>query len=129
MAATGCIAWGFRRLRASPSSCHALPAVTHASHGSAPYLRPVVCRAVQLYSKLSAPGRPCDTWTYERRVLLVEGPLSREDMRFLKCVADEVHCRCELRYKVPPPAITQGERLADGAEGQPPAAADGAEGQ
>lgn len=42
------------------------------------------------------------------RVLLVEGPMSLEQMRFLECVADALHCPCELRYLQPPSASTQG---------------------
>ena len=88
------------------------------------HLRPIACRAVQLYSQLSARAHPGDMAGSNRTVLLVEGPLSQEDMRFLECVADAVHCPCELRYKAVPAAITQGERLAIGTEGQPPAGAE-----
>lgn len=91
------------------------------------HLRPIVCRAVQLYSQLSGQAHPSDMAASNSKVLLVEGPLSREDMRFLECVAGAVRCPCELRYKDLPTAITQGKGLAAGAEGQPPAAAAGTE--
>lgn len=80
------------------------------------HLRPIVCRAVQLHSQLSARAHPGDM--AGSRVLLVEGPLSREDMRFLQCIADAVHCPCELQFLEVPSAITQDKPLADSAEGQ-----------
>lgn len=84
----------------------------------APHLRPSVCRAVQLYSQLSAQAHPGDMSSLGRAVVLVEGPLTREDMRFLECVARAVHCPCELRYKPLPSAVSQGEQLAAGTEGE-----------
>lgn len=53
-----------------------------------------------------------------RRVLLVEGPLSLEAMRFLSCVASEVHCPVELQYRVAPSVITEGQQRAAGAGGE-----------
>jgi hypothetical protein len=41
------------------------------------------------------------------KVLLVEGPLSPEQMRFLECIAHAVHCPCELRYRELPAATSQ----------------------
>ena len=63
------------------------------------HLHPIVCRAVQLYSQLLRLADQGDMPASNRKVLLVEGPLSPEAMRFLKCLADAVHCPCELRYK------------------------------
>ena len=55
------------------------------------------CRASTLYQHLSGMIHPGDMQVLDR-VLLVEGPLNPEQMRFLKCVADAVECPCELRY-------------------------------
>lgn len=67
-------------------------------------LAPGACRAAQLYSHLSALEQsgnlPRDT--IFSRVPLVEGPLSREEMRFLECVANEVLCPVELWYQDQP---------------------------
>ena len=79
------------------------------------HLHPTVCRAVELGSQLSRQADQGDMLEGYRNVLLVEGPLRPEDMRFLACLADAVHCPYELRYKPVPAAITQGERLAAGA--------------
>ena len=85
----------------------------------APLLLLGVCRAVQLYSQLSARAHPGDPDSDNpKKVLLVEGPLSPEDMRFLECVARAVHCPCELRFLGLPAAVTQAEQLAAGAEGE-----------
>lgn len=70
-----------------------------------------------LYSQLSGRVHAGDM-SGVNSVLLVEGPLSREDMRFLKCVADAVSCPCELRYRQLPEAAMEGEQRAAGAEGQ-----------
>ena len=37
---------------------------------------------------------------------------------FTFCIADAVHCPCELQYLEVPSAIPQDTRLADSAEGQ-----------
>jgi hypothetical protein len=71
------------------------------------HLRPIVCRAVQLYSVLSQQAHPGEL--HPCKVLLVEGPLSAEEMRFLECLADEVRCPCELRYKQVPTALAATE--------------------
>ena len=63
------------------------------------HLHPIVCRAVELHSQLLRLADQGDMPASNRQVLLVEGPLSPEAMRFLKCLADAVHCPCELRYK------------------------------
>lgn len=76
-----------------------------------------MCRAAQLYNQLSARAHPGDMHS-TKKVLLVEGPLTREDMRFLECVARAVHCPCELRYRDLPAAVAQGEQPAAGSEGQ-----------
>ena len=55
-------------------------------------------RVTALYSQLSGPAHAGNR-SGRKAVLLVEGPLSREDMHFLKCVADAVSCPCELFYK------------------------------
>ncbi|PRW60583.1 tail length tape measure [Chlorella sorokiniana] len=77
-------------------------------------------KAEALYSQLSGRVHQGDMSTVSR-VVLVEGPLSREDMRFLKCVADAVSCPCELRYKRLRNAVVEGdhaEQPVAGAEGQ-----------
>lgn len=66
-----------------------------------------------MYSQLSGRVHPGDMSSVNR-VLLVEGPLSPEDMRFLACVADAVNCPYELWYRQPPTAAMQGERPAAG---------------
>jgi hypothetical protein len=78
---------------------------------------PIVCRAVQLYSQLcSQPALQESVFGISsyREMPLVEGPLSPEDMRFLKCLADAVHCPCVLRYK----QVTAGNRASS--PGRPP---------
>lgn len=79
------------------------------------HLRSGVCRAVQLHRRLltQEPPRGLDSFS---KVLLVEGRLGREDMRFLECLARVVHCPYELRYKELPAAVTQGEQLVAGTE-------------
>lgn len=68
-------------------------------------MRPMNCRAVQLYSQLCCQPHPfhghrnLGDIDCVRKVLLAEGPLSPEDMRFLECLADAVYCPCVLRYK------------------------------
>ncbi|KAI7839690.1 hypothetical protein COHA_006497 [Chlorella ohadii] len=64
-------------------------------------------KADRVYSQLSGLKRTGDVQASRTAVLLVEGPLSPEKMRFLKCLADAVHCPCELRYRQPPAAISQ----------------------
>ena len=54
---------------------------------------------MELGSQLSQQAARGDLLEGYRNVLLEEGPLSPEFMRFLKCLADAVHCPCELRYK------------------------------
>jgi hypothetical protein len=54
---------------------------------------------VELGSQLSQQAARGDLLEGYRNVLLEEGPLSPEAMRFLKCLAYAVHCPCELWYK------------------------------
>ena len=68
-------------------------------HCIVPHLCVIVCRAVELGSQLSQQAAQGDMVEGYRNVLLEEGPLSPGAMRFLKCLADAVHCPCELRYK------------------------------
>jgi hypothetical protein len=42
-------------------------------------------------------------------VLLVQGPLTREDMRLLECVAKAVQRKCELQYKKRSAFIRKGK--------------------
>ena len=70
------------------------------------HLRPVVRRAEELASQLSRQAEQGDMVS-SHKVVLVEGPLSPEAMRFLKCLADAVHCLCELWYNQMPAAATQ----------------------
>ena len=63
------------------------------------HLRPILCRAEDLASQLSRQADQSAMPTSNRWVLLLEGPLSPEAMRFLKCLADAVHCPCDLWYK------------------------------
>ena len=67
----------------------------------------MVGRAEELASQLSRQAEQGDMPASSHKVLLVEGPLSPEAMRFLKCLADAVHCPCELRYNQVPAAATQ----------------------
>jgi hypothetical protein len=62
------------------------------------HLRRIVCRAEDLGSQLSRQADQGYMPTSSRKVLLVEGPLSAEAMRFLKCLADAIHCPCDLWY-------------------------------
>jgi hypothetical protein len=63
------------------------------------HLHPTVCRAVELGSQLSRQADQGDMSASDYTVLLEEGPLSPEAMRFLECLAYAVHCPCELLYK------------------------------
>ena len=72
------------------------PLVPHASHQTVSRLRPLVCRVVQLHSELLQQVHSGDLPASGNKVLLMEGLLSPEDVRFLKCVADAVHCPYEL---------------------------------
>lgn len=61
-----------------------------------------------MYTHLSALEQSGNlpTATTTSRVPLVEGPLSREEMWFLECVANEVLCPVELWYQdQPAPSI------------------------
>lgn len=91
---------------------------------------PSACRVVQLYSHLSAQVHP-GTLSCTGKVLLVEGPLNREALNLLECLARALHCPYEVRYKQLPAAIelseqpaagTEGEQFAAGTEGAQPAA-------
>lgn len=59
------------------------------------------CRAVELHSHLFALERSGNLprATFSSKVPLVEGPLSREEIFFLECVANEVLCPVELHYR------------------------------
>lgn len=41
------------------------------------------------------------------KVLLVEGPLNKEQIWFLECLAKKVHCPYEVQHRQPPTAISQ----------------------
>lgn len=76
-----------------------------------------VRRVGALYSALSGRVHAGEISSLNA-VLLVEGPLSPEDMRFLKCVADAVGCPCELRYRqVPAAALQDKQPAADTTDG------------
>jgi hypothetical protein len=62
-------------------------------------LCPIVCRAEELDSQLSRLADQGYMPKSNHKVVLKEAPLSPEFMRFLKCLADAVHCPCEMRYK------------------------------
>lgn len=62
-----------------------------------------------LYSHLSAQMHAGDIKAIGKKVLLVEGYLTQEQLRFLQCVADAVHCPYEVRYREPPSASTQDD--------------------
>ena len=68
------------------------PPVPHASHQTVSRLRPLVCRVVQMHSELLGQVHSGDMLASGTKVLLMEGLLSPEDVRFLKCVTDAVHC-------------------------------------
>ncbi|PRW45218.1 DNA gyrase subunit A [Chlorella sorokiniana] len=71
-------------------------------------------KAVQLYSHLSSlMHRGALPAAVSNKVVLAEGPLSREQMRFLECVAAAVHCPVQLCYLLQQPA-TRNSRSAPG---------------
>ncbi|PSC73913.1 serine threonine kinase [Micractinium conductrix] len=75
-------------------------------------------RAVALYSHLSAQMHAGDIKAIGKKVLLVEGYLTQEQLRFLQCVADAVHCPYEemnlLEYE-----IVECWKEGGGAQGPP----------
>lgn len=66
-------------------------------------------KAVALYGHLSAQMHATDIKASGNKMLLVEGYLSQEEVRFLQCMAEAVHCPYEVRYQQLPSASTQGE--------------------
>lgn len=64
---------------------------------------------MELYNHLAALERSGNLprATFSSKVPLVEGPLSREQMLFLKCVANKVLCPVELHYRTQPTASTE----------------------
>ncbi len=54
---------------------------------------------MKLQSQLLALRKAGSIALGNRCVVLDEGQMTQEDMRFLECLAEEVHCPCEAWYK------------------------------